>query len=112
MSEVIKATLTEIRLAWQYYIDGMYDSISDTVDKAYLGLETFKAAVEVNRDFADGDIYGGFAENDRIRWSQKKYSEDIERYVLYKDGIVTQQSAESSGQIGDTEAEDNENTAE
>lgn len=93
VSELIKAVLTECRLSWQYYIDGMYDSIKDTIDKAYLALETFKYAVEIDRDFADGDVYGGFAEKDRRDWVSKRYSEDIERFVLYRDGKVSQGAA-------------------
>ena len=87
-SEMIKAVLSECRKAWQYYVDEMYDSISDTIDKAYLGLETFRHAVEIDKDFRNGAPAGGYAETDRKVWTEEFYKENIERFILYRNGVI------------------------
>ncbi len=87
-SDVVKAVLSECRMAWQHYVDGMYDSISDTVDKAYLGLETFRHAVEIDKDFRNGAPAGGYAETDRKTWTEEFYKDKVERFVLYRNGVI------------------------
>lgn len=87
-ADMVKAVLSECRKAWQYYVDGMYDSISDTIDKAYLGLETFRHAVEIDKDFRNGAPAGGYAETDRKAWTEEFYKEELERFVLYKNGVI------------------------